>query len=180
LFDFIAFLQSDRMVLFDSDLLFFDEPTAYLFRLEDVNYRLNTFNGDCDNAYTVDTETAGARLGHELLARVNTGLGLVHRNSIKWEWIEEFLALPGLTEGHFWRIEQTLYALCSSRYGAELLPQEYTVSLEAGVPPRILRHYVGAIRHLMYGEGMAHLVKESFLDLCQWTREAATRSPSMA
>ena len=44
LFDFIAFLQSDRMVLFDSDLLFSTEPTAYLSRLEDVSYRLNTFN----------------------------------------------------------------------------------------------------------------------------------------
>jgi hypothetical protein len=179
LFDFIAFLQSDRMALFDSDLLFFDEPRAYLSRLEDVNYRLNTFNADCDSAYTVDTKAVRARLGHELLARVNTGLGLIHRDSIKWEWIEEFLTLPGLTDGHFWRIEQTLYALCSSRYGAELLPQEYTVSLKAGIPPRILRHYVGAIRHLMYGEGIAYLVKERFLDLCQWTRETATSSPSM-
>ena len=172
LFDFIAYLQSDRMVLFDSDLLFFDEPTAYLHRLEDLNYRHNTFNADCDSAYTVDAEAVRARLGHELLARVNTGLGLVHRDSIKWEWIEEFLALPGLTDGHFWRIEQTLYALCSSRYGAELLPEEYSVSLEAGIIPRIVRHYVGTIRHLMYGEGIAHLVTEGFLNQCRWTREA--------
>ena len=55
-FDFIAFLQADRMVLFDSDLLFFDEPTAYLSRLEDGNYRLNAFNADCDSAYTIDAE----------------------------------------------------------------------------------------------------------------------------
>src|SRR5215208_2895810 len=141
-FDFIAFLQADRMVLFDSDLLFFDEPTAYLSRLEDVNYRLNAFNADCDSAYTIDAEAVKARLGFELLARVNSGFGIVHRDSIRLEWIEEFLALPGLTEGHFWRIEQTLYALCSSRYGAELLPQEYEVSLETGVAPRIFRHYV--------------------------------------
>jgi hypothetical protein len=179
LFDFIAFLQADRMVLFDSDLLFFNEPTAYLSRLEDVNYRLNAFNADCDSAYTVDAETVRAQLGRELLARVNTGFGIVHRDSIKFDWIEEFLALPGLTAGHFWRIEQTLYALCSSRYGAELLPPEYTVSLEAGVPPRILRHYVGAIRHQMYGEGIAHLVQERFLNKCQWTREAATGSSSV-
>ena len=33
-FDFISFLQAERMVLFDSDLLFFDEPTDYLSRLE--------------------------------------------------------------------------------------------------------------------------------------------------
>ena len=48
-----------------------------------------------------------ARFGFELLARVNSGFGIVHRDSIKLEWIEEFLAVPGLTEGHFWRIEQT-------------------------------------------------------------------------
>lgn len=180
LFDFVAFLQSDRMALFDSDLLFFDEPTAYLQRLEDDNYRLNTFNADCDSAYTVDPEAVRVRIGHELLPRVNTGLGLVHRDSVRWEWTEEFLSLPGLIEGHFWRIEQTLYALCSSRYGAELLPQEYTVSLQPGVPPRILRHYVGAIRHLMYGEGIAHLAGEGFLDSCQWSREAAISSPGMS
>jgi hypothetical protein len=178
-FDFIAFLQADRMVLFDSDLLFFDEPTAYLSRLEDGNYRLNAFNADCDSAYTIDAEAVQARLGFELLARVNSGFGIVHRDSIRLEWIEEFLALPGLTEGHFWRIEQTLYALCSSRYGAELLPQEYEVSLQAGIPPRVFRHYVGAIRHLMYGEGIAHLVHERFLNRSQWTREAGASSPSV-
>lgn len=175
-FDFIAYLQADRMVLFDSDLLFFDEPTAYLSRLEDGNYRLNAFNADCDSAYTVDAEAVRARLGFELLARVNSGFGIVHRDSMKLEWIEELLALPGLTEGHFWRIEQTLYALCGSRYGAELLPREYEVSLEAGIPPRIFRHYVGAIRHLMYGEGIAHLAQAGFLNRRQWAHEAATDS----
>jgi hypothetical protein len=168
-FDFISFLQADRMVLFDSDLLFFDEPTAYLSRLEDGNYRLNAFNADCESAYTVDAEAVRTRLGFELLARVNSGFGVIHRDSMRLEWVEEFLALPGLAEGHFWRIEQTLYALCGSRYGAELLPQAYDVRLEAGIPPRIFRHYVGAIRHLMYGEGIARLVQDRFLDRCQWT-----------
>lgn len=170
-FDFISFLQAERMVLFDSDLLFFDEPTAYLSRLEDSAYRLNAFNADCDSAYTVDAETVQSRLKFELLARVNSGFGIINRDSIKLEWIEEFLAVPGLAEGHFWRIEQTLYALCSSRYGAELLPKEYGVSLETGIPPRIFRHYVGAIRHLMYREGIAHLTRERFLDGHQWTRD---------
>ena len=173
LFDFISFLRADRMVLFDSDLLFFDEPSAYLSRLEDVSYRLNAFNADCDSAYTVDADAVRTRLGCQLLARVNTGFGIVHRDSIKLEWIEELLALPGLTEGHFWRMEQTLYALCSSRYGAELLPKEYDVSLETGIPPRVFRHYVGAIRHLMYGEGIAHLEQERFLYGQPWAREAA-------
>jgi hypothetical protein len=174
-FDFIAYLQADRMVLFDSDLLFFDEPTAYLSRLEDSGYQLNAFNADCESAYTVDAETVRNRLGFELLARVNSGFGIVHRDSMRLEWIEEFLAVPGLAEGHFWRIEQTLYALCGSRFGAELLPQDYDVRLETGIPPRIFRHYVGAIRHLMYGEGIAHLVQNRFLDRCQWARKPEAR-----
>ena len=173
-FDFIAYLQADRMVLFDSDLLFFDEPEAYLTRLEDNDYRFNAFNADCDSAYTVDAEAVRSRLGFELLARVNSGFGIVHRDSLRLAWIEEFLALPGLADGHFWRIEQTLYALCGSRYGAELLPAEYEVSLQAGIPPRVFRHYVGAIRHLMYGEGIAHLAQRGFLDGRQWTRAAAS------
>lgn len=178
-FDFISFLQADRMVLFDSDLLFFDEPTDYLSRLEDGNYRLNAFNADCESAYTVDAQVVRSRLGFELLARVNSGFGVIHRDSMRLEWVEEFLAIPDLAEGHFWRIEQTLYALCGSRYGAELLPQAYDVRLEAGVPPRIFRHYVGAIRHLMYGEGIAHLAQERFLNRQQWTREAATGSSNV-
>lgn len=178
-FDFISFLQADRMVLFDSDLLFFDEPAAYLSRLEDDGYRLNAFNADCESAYTVDAETVRNRLGFELLARVNSGFGIISRDSMKLEWIEEFLAVPGLAEGHFWRIEQTLYALCGSRHGAELLPPDYDVRLETGIPPRIFRHYVGAIRHLMYGEGIAHLSQEGLLNRRQWTRDAASGSSSV-
>ena len=78
------------------------------------------------------------------------------------DWIEEFLQLPGIL-GHFWRIEQTLYALCSSRYGVELLPEEYDVFLKGNVGERPSRHYVGAIRHEMYREGMRKLVKQGFL-----------------
>jgi hypothetical protein len=162
-FDFMAFLESDRMGLFDSDLLFFAEPTTYLQRVEDRSYRCNTFNADTKCAYTVAPDTVRPIINHDLLTRVNTGLGLVHRDSIRWDWTEEFLALPGILAGHFWQIEQTLFALCSSRYGAELLPDEYTLSFEPGIRGRPFRHYVGGIRHLMYGEGIAHLTKDGFL-----------------
>ena len=162
-FDFNAYLESDRMALFDSDLLFFAEPTAYLERVEDRSYRCNTFNADFDHAYTVKPDAVRQHIGHELLPRVNTGLGLVHRNSIRWDWTEEFLALPDILNGHFWRIEQTLFALCSSRYGVELLPDEYTLNLEPGLCGRPFRHYVGHIRHLMYCEGIAQLAKDGLL-----------------
>jgi hypothetical protein len=162
-FDFVTYLQSERMILFDSDLLFFAEPKAFLHRVENPTYRRNTFNADCKDVYTVEPTVVRTRAGFELLPRVNSGFGLVHRESIRWEWIEEFLALPGMLDGHFWRIEQTLFALCSSRYGAELLPDEYTLRLVPGIGGRCFRHYNGAIRHLMYAEGIARLVDDGFI-----------------
>jgi hypothetical protein len=163
IFDFAAFLESDRLAVFDSDLLFFDVPTAFLARIEDSAYRLNTFNADIGEAYAVDRDTVRPLIGHDLVTRFNSGLGLAHRASLRTEWIEEFLALPGIRDGFFWRIEQTLFALCSSRFGVELLPDEYTLSLEPGINGRPFRHYVGAIRHLMYSEGMAQLTRQGLL-----------------
>ncbi len=163
-FDFIAYLQSDRMALFDSDLLFFKEPAAYLQRVEDADYRKNTFNADCGaSAYTVEPELVRQQLGFELHPMINSGLGLIQRDSIRWDWIEEFLSLPGILDGHFWRIEQTIYALCSSRFGVELLPDEYMLYLKPGIDDRPFRHYVGKIRHLMYREGMRSLSKLGLL-----------------
>ena len=162
-FDFAAYLESDRMLLLDSDVLFFAEPTALLHRTEDQNYILNTVNGDVKSAYTVDLTVVKATCNIELIERFNSGLGLIHKASMNFDWIEEFLALPDLI-GHFWRIEQTLYALFSSRYGVELLPNEYTVQLDNNLQGLPSRHYVGAIRHLMYGEGMRQLVQQGFLE----------------
>lgn len=156
-FDFRQYLQADRMLLLDSDVLFFTEPTELLRRIETPDYRLNCVNGDIKSAYTVTPELARQHCDVRLTERFNSGLGLIHRESLNLEWIEEFLAIPGII-GNFWLIEQTLYALCSSRFGVELLPSEYDVFLNGAAGERPSRHYVGAIRHLMYSEGMRKLV----------------------
>ncbi|PSB20035.1 hypothetical protein C7B61_05145 [filamentous cyanobacterium CCP1] len=161
-FDFAAYLETDRMLLLDSDVLFFAEPAALLQRIEDPDYKLNTVNGDVASAYTVDPTIVREKCGVELIDRFNSGLGLIHKDSLNLDWIEEFLGLPDII-GYFWRIEQTLYALFSCRYGAELLPPEYDVHLEGGIGDSPSRHYVGKIRHLMYSEGIQRLVKNGFL-----------------
>jgi hypothetical protein len=161
-FDFREYLESDRMLLLDSDVLFFAEPTVLLQRIEDPDYSINTVNGDTASSYTVDLDVVKAQYGFDLLNRFNSGLGLIHKTSLNLDWIEDFLTLPGII-GHFWRIEQTLYALCSSKFGVELLPPDYDVHLEGSINGAPSRHYVGAIRHLMYGEGMRKLVKQGFL-----------------
>lgn len=156
LFDFRHYLQSDRMLLLDSDVLFFAEPGELLRRIEDPKYLSNSVNADVQSAYTVDRAVAERRCDVKLIDRFNSGLGLIHRDSLRADWLEEFLGLPGIV-GHFWRIEQTLFALSSCRWGAELLPSEYDVRLSGDVEDRPCRHYVGAIRHRMYGEGVKRL-----------------------
>ena len=155
-FDFMAFLEAERMALFDSDLLFFRAPEAYLAMLEGGEGRLNGFNEDIASAYAIE-EVAIREAGHAILPRVNTGLGVIQRGSMPLDWIEEFLGIPGLANGHFWRIEQTLFALCATRHGGRLLPPDYRVFIGPGIGERPVRHYVGAIRHLMYAEGMRTL-----------------------
>ena len=149
------------MLLLDSDILFFREPVELLRRIEDPAYQLNSVNADVASAYTVDPADVRNRFGFELGPCFNSGLGLIHRESVQPRWIEDFLSLPGVL-GHFWRIEQTLFALCSFRRGAELLPDEYRVCIDANLAVSC-KHYVGAIRHHMYGSGIRHLVRSGFL-----------------
>lgn len=160
--DFPLFLEADRMVLLDSDVLFYRRPEALMDRILDPNYDYNTVNGDAQPALTVTAEDVQARFGFAPIERYNSGLGLIHKASLRYDWMEEFLELPGILD-HWWRIEQTLFALCSARFGNELLPSEYDVYLEKGLGSRPSRHYVGAIRHLMYGEGLKRLVMDGFL-----------------
>lgn len=161
-FDFRYHLQAERMLLLDSDVLFFDEPVELLRRIEDPEYRMNSVNSDIQSAYTVDPAVVLERCGVTLIPRFNSGLGVIHRDSLNYDWIEEFLGLPDIV-GHFWRIEQTLYALCSSRFGTELLPEPYTVFVDRMRSDEPSRHYIGQIRHHMYGEGMKLLQKNGLL-----------------
>jgi len=160
IFDFVAFLRADRMMLLDSDILFFKCPEALLAAIENGSSQ-NMLNRDWGNGYSIDVTQAS--FDFHVPLRINSGLGLIHRESIRYDWIEDFLAIPGILSHHH-RIEQTLFALCSSRFGVDMLPAEYDVHLgptKAGVP---CRHYTGPIRHLMYSEGIRRLVRNGFLN----------------
>ena len=156
-FDFLAYLRSDRLLLVDSDVLFFGVPEVLLERIEDPAYRLNSVNPDVATAYTVPPSEVKRLIGLNVPEAFNSGLWLIHRDSMRLDWFEEFLGLPGIMS-HHWQIEQTLFAFASSRFGVELLPSEYQVRLEDGRTedvPALCR----SIRHLMYVEGLARLVR---------------------
>ena len=152
-FDFAAFLELDRLLLLDFDVLFFERPTILLERITDPHYVYNSLNRDWGMGYSVDRAVAQSAVEFSFQPYINSGLGLMHQKSYEIKLFEEWLALPGILS-HPHRIEQTLVALACSRFGHQFLPEEYDVQLQRTQPTQIVKHYTGPIRHLMYREGL--------------------------
>lgn len=152
-FDFKTYLRSDRLMLVDSDVLFFRRPEILLERILDTKYRYNSLNRDWGMGYSVDPHATQALVPFRIQSHINAGLGLMHRHSYDFELFEWSLGLPGILS-HPHRIEQTLVALACSRFGHEFLPSEYDVTLDKAGPTQIVKHYTGPIRHLLYREGI--------------------------
>jgi len=170
------YLQGSRLLLLDTDLLFFACPTELLRCADDDDYRQCIFNADLQPALNISASEAAQRFGVELQERFNSGLGLLQRGALRFDWMEEFLASDAVCAGHVWRIEQTLLALAAGRLGAELLPESYRISLSPGTAGCVVKHYVGAVRHLMYREGISRLWQHGFL---QALRAKAADSPPL-
>jgi len=162
-YDFSFYLESDRMLLLDSDILFFSRPVVLLDRIANVEYKLNSFNKDWTNGYSIDHSRVSPTLDFRFPELINSGLGLLHKGVVDIDQCEEFLGLPDIMSHHH-RIEQTLIALCASKSGFEFLPGEYDVHLDDFVIHHCERHFTGPIRHRMYSEGIRHLVKQNFLE----------------
>jgi len=158
LFDMPHFAPGESFLLLDSDVLFFREPTEIL-RWASESESSCWFNQDVAESSLVSSEEARERLGIELWPWVNSGLCCISKSAMDLAFCEKVLAETSIRKGHFWRIEQTLFALCaSSHQRGGLLPRTYEVSLERNASPGIIaRHYVGAVRQRFYAEGIARL-----------------------
>lgn len=158
IFDMPALTRAERLVILDSDLLFFARPDEILDWVE-ANRDDCRFIQDVAEASNVTAEQARARLGVDLWPRVNSGLCLLPNAAVSTAFCEKALEQTAILDGHIWRVEQTLFALCASRYGrGGLLPRSYEVVLTPrGATTATARHYVGAVRNEFYGEGLPRL-----------------------
>jgi hypothetical protein len=161
--DFFLFLASPKMLIIDSDVLFFCEPTALIASVEETEPGLAAMNRDIESVYTINAEAAREMLAVTLDERINSGLGVVPKDYFNPQLLEKSLSIDGIV-GHFWRIEQTLLAILCSAGGHVHLPGEYDVYIaKRPLGKRPARHYVGAVRHLMYREGIRRLCHSGFL-----------------
>lgn len=162
IFDVPLLQVEPRILLLDPDVLFFARPAEILGWVDRADDDSCWFNADVAEASAVSAEEARDRLAVSLWPRVNSGLCLLTRAAIDPAFCERVMGETSILKGHFWRVEQTLFALCASRWArGGLLPGTYEVSLgRHAAPGCIARHYVGAVRDRFYAEGIARLRKE--------------------
>ncbi len=161
IFDIPHFAQGNKFMIFDSDVLFFAFP-AEIRDWADGAAKECWFNEDVAESSLITGGEAREELGVKLWSRVNSGLCLLWKEAIDLDFCDRVLAATSILNGHPWRIEQTLFALCASRHGkGGLLPKYYEVSLgRRSAPGARSRHYVGAVRDRFYGEGLKRLEDE--------------------
>lgn len=159
IFDFMLSLETQKMLVLDCDVLFLRRPDTLLSRALSPSYRLNSLNRDWRYGYSLSESQCSSSFSFFVPPLINSGLGVIHKSSYTLELFEEWLGVSGVLS-HPHRIEQTLAAVASARFGHEFLPDEYNVTVspfESTVP---VRHFTGPIRHLLYSRGLPHVAKE--------------------
>ena len=162
--DFVLMCQTPRLVLLDSDVLFF----AYAPDLIEAAHSTSPdalFQRDIGDMYNISRERALQRFGFRLAPRVNSGIALVSRAAVNLARCEDYLSDDEVARPNT-MVEQTLYALAlSERSEIEYLPDSYFLSVQpcAEMCGLVARHYAGASRALFTSEGLPRLIEAGLL-----------------
>jgi len=149
--DFPLFCTRQRMIVTDSDVLIFREPKQLLEGPAGPASHL--FTRDLWSAYDIPCNPS---ILPPIADRINCGLGNVHRDSLDFDRMESFLALPGidLDRCSIW-IEQTLWAMECAASGFEYLSGDYVITLGPGIGGLVSKHYIGGpSRDFFFIEGI--------------------------
>jgi hypothetical protein len=158
LIDPALFASAERMVILDSDVLFFREPCQLRAHVEHGPDETWLFQRDPASTYNVTEDVAASALGIRIPERVNSGIAVVPRSLVDLDLCERLLEHPDVRRPSGW-IEQTLFALCAGARGrVEYLSPSYSISLEPGLDYAgfTARHYAGPSRPLLTDEGMPY------------------------
>lgn len=158
LIDPMIFAGAERIVILDSDVLFFREPSELRTHIEQAPEDMWLFQRDPVSTYNITESAAASELGIRMPERVNSGIAVVPRALVDFDLCERLLAHPDVSRPTGW-IEQTLFALCAGVRGrVQYLSPSYAISLERGLDYATFtaRHYAGPSRPLLTEEGMPY------------------------
>jgi hypothetical protein len=163
---------ADRLLVLDSDVLFFQPPAQLVAAAAEGGSVV--FQQDVESCYVLSFDDARA-LGVPLQPRINTGIIAIDRSMIDLERCERLLEHPAFRVPSGW-VEQTLYALLGSTQSRlSLLSPAYAVSMHESPCPAdvVARHYSGLSRPYLTSDGMAWLLREGRV-------EAALAQPAVS
>lgn len=166
LIDPVLLGNAERIVILDSDVLFFRAPRELCAHVEQAPADTWLFQRDPSSTYNVSEADAASAFGIRMPERVNSGLAVVPRSLVDLDLCERLLEHPDVRRPSGW-IEQTLFALCAGARGrVQYLSPAYAISLERGLDYGAFtaRHYAGSSRPLLTDEGMPYATLQGCLD----------------
>ena len=166
LIDPVLIASAERIVILDSDVLFFREPRELCAHVERAAADTWLFQRDPSSTYNVTEADAASAFGIRLPERVNSGIAVVPRALVDLDLCERLLEHPDVRRPTGW-IEQTLFALCAGARGeVEYLSPSYVISLERGLDYGAFtaRHFAGPSRPLLTEEGMPYAALHGCLE----------------
>lgn len=154
-FDFAAWAPGEKLIVFDSDVIFFRKPGEITDWADSgsTDYR---YNEDTKEKFCIPRDDIERGMGIRMWPRFNSGLVLVPKKAISLDLAEKLLANFEKTAHHPQFFEQTLYGLMGSVWGrGGPLPKTYEINWGYfRAPGAVCRHYVGAFKHdLLFIEG---------------------------
>jgi hypothetical protein len=156
-FDLPYYTRAKRLILLDSDVLFFAKPVDLITPTAEA-----VFNSDIWTSYACSTEELKARFGITVAEKINIGVGAINRDCFDLDAVENLLADDKLRTAPY-IVDQTIFAILASQKGVRLLGPEYTISLSRGLTNVISKHYTRLVRHLFFIEGLPRLVASGIL-----------------
>jgi lipopolysaccharide biosynthesis glycosyltransferase len=165
LFDAFHLARADKLLLLDSDLLFFRRPVELL---KHIAADRPCFQRDYQDAYSMPRAALETTFGMAIEPMVNAGLMFLQRRhySDNLDLIERYLGTATSDPARdVNRHEQTLHAMLLSKYGAKPLGDGYQISNQAPITDRTVAHHSvrDGSRAEMQAEGQRRLRATGFL-----------------
>ena len=165
IFDIFEFAALPNLLLLDTDVAFFSVPDRLL---EFSSANKAAFIRDVWSNYLLDGELIAERIGMEVPTHINVGCGVIPKDLLDLQFIEEILAWPEFESAPFF-CDQTILAILAARRGVTILGDEYQMTLAKGVAGMPLKHYTRLIRPLFYTEGIPK-IKEAISKSTIWPK----------
>lgn len=159
--DFPLLARKERVLILDSDLLFFKKPTEILKWMNNRAKKTTIFISDCRDSYILSNIETSVLFKTKMISRLNSGIIGFHRQIMSLKKIEAFskfiLNGAGILTTRYPQIQAIfafLFAQLSKQH-VHRLPKTYLLSeARCFIPNLVCRHYVRSVRELFYHDAL--------------------------